>query len=373
MSEAKFWNEHYEGIRTEQVRYDFWLEPFQEVLSSSNGIPILDLGCGAGNDTLYLTERGYQVISCDLSEEALKHASQLVPTAQTQQLNLLEPLPFSDDSAQVIISDLSLHYFAWADTEKVAAEIHRVLRPGGVLLCRVNSTHDVEYGAGQGAQLEPHYFEWEGKRKRFFDRGQLEKLFCQGWKITRMDEQSMNRYGKPKQVWVLAAQKTSRGAGDMDTYALIQKYADGYNLLVAALDGVSEEQLLFKPGEKKWSIKEVVIHLCDAELVALDRMKRVISENQPFYFKFDPDAWANRLDYHSLDMQTFLYLFRALRVSMASILENMPDDAWQRSGVHNVTGKQTLQDLVQMFLGHVDRHIQQIERNKRDFAAFNQE
>ncbi|MBP1155485.1 MULTISPECIES: DinB family protein [unclassified Paenibacillus] len=151
--------------------------------------------------------------------------------------------------------------------------------------------------------------------------------------------------------------------------ALVQNYAKGVDLLMAALDGVSEEELLFKPAENKWSIKEVVIHVCDAEMVSTDRMKRIIAEDNPLLFKFDPDAWALRLNYQALDIQAYLAMFGALRFSMSAILSGLSNEDWQRTGVHNVAGKQTLQDVVQMFIGHVDRHIQQIERNKQAFAT----
>jgi len=98
-------------------------------------------------------------------------------------------------------------------------------------------------------------------------------------------------------------------------------------------------------------------------------MKRVISEDNPPLLKFDPDAWALRLDYRSLDMYTYLFLFRALRASMTPILENIADDVWQRTGMHNTAGEQTLEDILRMFVQHIDRHIQQIERNKQAYAA----
>lgn len=204
MTDALFWDEIFSGLDASKVRYDLWLEPFAEELEKSAGIPMIDLGCGAGNDTLYLSERGYEVIACDHSTAALQKVSELVPKARTQIIRMPDPLPFPDRSAQVVIADLSLHYFAWADTLKIAADIRRILRPGGVLICRLNSVKDVEYGAGQGLELEPNYYELDGKRKRFFDRDQLERLF-KGWKASVMEEQSMNRYDKPKAVWVAAA------------------------------------------------------------------------------------------------------------------------------------------------------------------------
>mgnify|MGYP000041994864 CR=1 FL=1 len=43
---------------------------------------ILDLGCGIGADTLYLLERGYNVLSCDFSVEALKSIENNIPNSK---------------------------------------------------------------------------------------------------------------------------------------------------------------------------------------------------------------------------------------------------------------------------------------------------
>lgn len=207
MADAEHWNGIYGALKPQQVKYDLWLDPFRDQLMRSAGIPILDLGCGAGNDTLYLTEHGFSVIACDQSQEALHRVNELVPGADTLQIDLLEPLPFASESAQVAVADLSLHYFTWADTLRIVSEIRRVLKPSGMLLSRFNSTRDVEYGAGLGKLIEPNYYVWNGKKKRFFESAHLEQLFQQDWAVTLLEEQMLHRYGKPKVVWVLAAQK----------------------------------------------------------------------------------------------------------------------------------------------------------------------
>ncbi|MCZ8515866.1 class I SAM-dependent methyltransferase [Paenibacillus filicis] len=206
MTEQAFWDGIFSGLQPSQVRYDLWLEPFHEELNKSADLAILDLGCGAGNNALFLSERGYRVLACDLSEAALSKVREVAPSAETRRIRLPEPLPFDDESFQIVVADLSLHYFSWNDTIQIIADIRRILRPGGMLLCRVNSVHDVEYGSGKGELLEPHYYEWEGKRKRFFDREQLEKLFKEGFSA-ELQEQTMNRYDKPKAVWTAAARK----------------------------------------------------------------------------------------------------------------------------------------------------------------------
>ncbi|WP_372812765.1 class I SAM-dependent methyltransferase [Paenibacillus sp.] len=206
MTSEAYWDAIFAGHQAENLRYDLWLEPYAEMLQQRSGRPILDLGCGAGNNTLYAAERGWPVIACDRSGEALKRVNERLPGVPTVRLDLRERLPFDDGIASAVIADLCLHYFSWAETVCMVDDIRRVLSTDGLLLCRVNSTRDQEYGAGQGTEVEPHYYAWEGQLKRFFDRAQVDRLF-RGWALLNAEEQVMTRYAKEKQVWMIAAAK----------------------------------------------------------------------------------------------------------------------------------------------------------------------
>ncbi|TDF99853.1 class I SAM-dependent methyltransferase [Paenibacillus piri] len=201
--EMKYWNRIFTERNDEKPVYDDWLDKHASILETSRDVPVIDLGCGIGCDSLYLSERGFSVIACDLSEEALRRLRRHVPEAKTLRLDLQERLPFTDGSAKLVIADLSLHYFSWTDTEAIVDDIRRVLEPNGCLLCRVNSVHDVEFGAGRGIELEPNYFEQDGRRKRFFNESQVDRLF-QDWRTVYKHEAVMTRYGRPKRLWELA-------------------------------------------------------------------------------------------------------------------------------------------------------------------------
>lgn len=203
-SEAEHWNEVFANLKLGKPQVDFWLEKYELMLGSAQDGPIIDLGSGYGCDTLFLTERGYRVIACDFSSEALEIIRKYVPSAETNQFDMTGGLPFPDGSAKAVVADLSLHYFYWSDTVSIVSEIARVVGTGGWLLARFNSTRDILYGAGQGIQLEPHYYEDEGRRKRFFDEADLRRLF-DGWAINVLTETDMHRYGKPKICWELTA------------------------------------------------------------------------------------------------------------------------------------------------------------------------
>jgi hypothetical protein len=144
----------------------------------------------------------------------------------------------------------------------------------------------------------------------------------------------------------------------------ILAYANGFSLLRAAIQGLTEEQLNAREKENGWSIKEVVIHLCDAEIVLTHRVKQVISEQNPLMIGFDQDLWAVRQNYAKLDLALHLEIYRLLRESLVPILNDLQVSDWTRTGIHNEAGKLTLSDLAVKLVSHTATHLKQIQRIK---------
>ena len=193
-----YWNETHKKFSTGKPVYDNWLDDYQDILKKCE-TPILDLGCGSGNDTLYLTERGFKVIACDYSDVALEQIQQQIKDVKTKLVDISQPLPFESMSFDLIIADLSLHYFDEQTTFKIMEEIKRILKPNGNLLARVNSTADLNYGAGQGEKIENNFYFVDGYNKRFFTIEDAEKFFSLIGKVN-VKEADMLRYTKPKRV-----------------------------------------------------------------------------------------------------------------------------------------------------------------------------
>ena len=203
----KMWDKQHEHYERKNITYDNWLDSFEDIINNCQ-TPILDLGCGSGNDTLYLIERGKKVIACDYSKNAINNIKNNFPEImETKCFDLTKGLPFSDNYSDVIICDLSIHYFTEEITFKVLADIKRVLRDGGHLFLRVNSTKDVNHGAGEGNEIEHHLYKTEdGRYKRFFDEDDINKFFYD-WEKVYIHEEVMNRYLKEKVLWELAFKK----------------------------------------------------------------------------------------------------------------------------------------------------------------------
>ena len=185
----------------DSIKVDDWLDRFEDIIDRSS-LPILDLGCGGGNNTLYLVDKGKPVVACDQSETAVAMIQKNFPEIkETKRFNMLDGLPLSDNSFEVVIADLCLHYFTEKDTLRIISEIERILVPKGHLLMRVNSVNDVNHGAGQGVEIEPHLYEMEtGTLKRYFDEADIRRFF-NDYDIEYLKEETMSRYKLEKKLY----------------------------------------------------------------------------------------------------------------------------------------------------------------------------
>lgn len=197
----KYWNEIHEKNAGKPIVTDGWLADYDGIIENCF-TPVIDLGCGSGNNTLHFLNKGKMVIACDQSEVAInliRKNFQDVMGAEC--FNMLDGLPFEDDAYEIVCADLCLHYFSEEDTRAILAEIKRILTPGGYLFVRVNSVKDVNHGAGQGEEVEHHlYMTEDGRYKRFFDYDDIKRIFSD-FKIQFCEEQKMGRYTLEKIVY----------------------------------------------------------------------------------------------------------------------------------------------------------------------------
>lgn len=203
------WDTRYVSRRGDEISDsgDLWLERWRTLLKCAGQGRVLELGCGSGRDSSYLTGLGLDLIVSDYSEEALASCRERAPLAEQRRIDLREPLPFPDGSFPLAIASLCLHYFDWQQTMAAMAEINRCLEPGGYLLGRVNSTRDIHHGATGHAEIAPHLFLVNGEQKRFFDHDDLERLIGAGWLRHNLVELTVDRYASPKVLWEFVLEK----------------------------------------------------------------------------------------------------------------------------------------------------------------------
>jgi SAM-dependent methyltransferase len=184
------------------VTKDSWLQQWLPLIRSRVGtLPILELGCGEGADTLTLLAEGYQVIAIDLCASAIATAKIIAPTANYYCQDLRATFPPQAAKLDVAIASLSLHYFTWTETLAIVDRIRSSLQLDGIFLCRLNSTTDYNYGALGHPQIAENYYLVNGEPKRFFDRAAVTNLFSHGWQSIALAEKVIYKYKLPKSVW----------------------------------------------------------------------------------------------------------------------------------------------------------------------------
>ncbi len=145
---------------------------------------------------------------------------------------------------------------------------------------------------------------------------------------------------------------------------LIDKYLAGATALTKAVEGLSREHMLTFPVAGKWSVQQLVMHLFDSDLVGADRMRRVISMERPLLMGYDENAYIEHLHYEGADTAMAAHAFEANRRVMGALLRDLPDDVFQRFGIHSERGLLTLADLVQDYVRHLEHHMK-FMREKR--------
>jgi len=143
----------------------------------------------------------------------------------------------------------------------------------------------------------------------------------------------------------------------MNIPATIEQYHRGADLLPAAIHGLTPEDFHALPIPNTWSIAQITLHLMDADLIASDRMKRIIAEDNPAIIGYDESAFSKNLFYDRLDPFLAADIFKKNRQLTTIILQSLPESAFKRVGTHNQAGVITLGDMLDSYVKHLDHHL----------------
>ena len=126
---------------------------FDQILRGriGRGMRVLDAGCGSGRNLVYFLREGYEVYGVDADPQGVdstrRMAASLTPVlpAGNFRVENVEEMSFPDDFADVVLSSAVLH-FARGDDQFLAMlrGTWRVLKPGGLLFCRLASSIGME-------------------------------------------------------------------------------------------------------------------------------------------------------------------------------------------------------------------------------------
>lgn len=138
---------------------------------------ILELGCGVGRDAIYFEAQGHRVIATDGSSVVIAQNKSRFPglSVTFEVLDMRDLFPYEPAAFDGVFANLSLHYYSNHETKDILTEIHKVLKPKGVLAFACKSVSDVHHGQGQ--EIQPDIFLNEkGEARHLFSEAYTRKL-----------------------------------------------------------------------------------------------------------------------------------------------------------------------------------------------------
>lgn len=143
--------------------------------------------------------------------------------------------------------------------------------------------------------------------------------------------------------------------------ARIDAYEAAASSLRDAVANVPEAALAWTPSPDEFSIREIIWHLADGEVVNATRLRYALAEPDAEISGYDEQAWVRSLGYIARPLAQAVAVFEALRAANTSLLRLLSDDAWTRAARRSDDGSAyTAETFLERTAAHLSDHAGQL-------------
>lgn len=194
----------------------FLFTEFPRDLDKRNQLKILDIGCGAGSNTVLFAQEGFQTYATDISENGLR-----VTKRRLEDNNLdavlknagMENQPFPDNFFDGAISFGVFYYNTREVYQKAVDELYRILKKGGRAFVFSRTIDDCRFGKGK--EIEKNTFVLtsgdateKGMMGHFLDVREIKEIFNKFKKVSiGKTETTLDSLKKKNSDWIIKVQK----------------------------------------------------------------------------------------------------------------------------------------------------------------------
>lgn len=195
-------DEYWKKRINEKLEIDMWIDEYIEYFNNKG--KCLELGCGIVQYSKRLMEYGYEVISTDISETALREVKKF--NKNTKIVDMTERLPFESETFDLVFASLSIHYFDDKTTKQLVSEIKRVLKNDGLFIGSVNGKEALEVINETAVKLEDNFYLNKDRDIRLFDKEEIKK-YLSIFQIQLIDKRETIRFSHKKNYYIFIAKK----------------------------------------------------------------------------------------------------------------------------------------------------------------------
>jgi len=136
--------------------------------------------------------------------------------------------------------------------------------------------------------------------------------------------------------------------------------------IAAAVSGLPDKTLRYKPVPDKWCILEILAHLADIEILYAHRIRQMLADKKPVIAPIDQDDWARNLGYMSESAPELVALYGLNRHHTLQLLRRIKLEDLDKTAFHPELQKNvTVAEYIERIGTHGANHLQQIERLKK--------
>jgi len=144
------------------------------------------------------------------------------------------------------------------------------------------------------------------------------------------------------------------------TEELIKKLESTQKQVLLYFDLPSKDDLTRQYSPGKWNIRQLLMHIVDADQVLLERISRGIANPGQTIYGFDQDKWAIELNYRNRSLDVARALFIAIRARTIELAKLYYESHGANEYTHNETGKRTVKDEFDKVVWHTEHHLGQM-------------
>jgi uncharacterized damage-inducible protein DinB len=144
-------------------------------------------------------------------------------------------------------------------------------------------------------------------------------------------------------------------------WEILTKLQDTPKRLAALFRGQSDELFRRKPTADQWSMLEILCHLRDVEFLFVERYGKIASYDRPQLRMINNNELAAKLKYNEDNAATVLREFQGLRAQSVLALSALPQQAWERVGLHPKRGEFSIAANAVMHVTHDANHLARLQ------------
>jgi uncharacterized damage-inducible protein DinB len=154
---------------------------------------------------------------------------------------------------------------------------------------------------------------------------------------------------------------------DSELKAYLEEAEKNPRQIAAAVSGLPDKVLRYKPAPEKWSILDVLGHIADIEIVYAYRLRQMLADSQPAIAPMDQNAWAQHLGYLETPAPELIAVYGLIRLHNLRLLRRLKPGDLEKGAFHPELERQfTVAELIERIAKHGASHLGQIEKLKAE-------